>query len=642
MKKGFAPYNFVPLPDEVVAIENIPPQNVYTNNTGYIDCLITTKSPLYTRCAMTPDFFREHGDKSFDKLSNDKKNERGQFFHLKEKNCPLIPGSSIRGMVRTLVEIAGYGKVQWVTDDTKITYRAVAAAKDDPLAEPYMNVLGKYGRNVQAGYLVNKQDEWYIQPAKKTSDLNLDGHTSFLKIKEKIITSNIISGFIGLNDEKYKPQYHKVSFDAIIQKSKRGLYNKVNIIGSLNAGHKYHGVLVCSGNMLETDSNNTSPRKNHALVLEKSNAKELKINKQAIINYKASLTAFQKKPPFDERMGCLKNGRPIFYVLNTTGKEVLYFGHSPNFRIPATFSEDKGITSPMDFVPKNIRSENLIDLAEAIFGYIDKMKDKPACAGRVFFTNAEIESAPDGIWMKQEPFTPKILTSPKPTAFQHYLVQNRIKGHDPDNKKTLAHYNSPSPVETMIRGCKMYWHKSNIGLDDIKESNKDNIEKSPTQYTRIRPVKAGVRFSFRIYFENLQKNELGALLWVLTLPGEDNKNYYHTLGMGKPFGMGAVKIETKLYTSNRDERYNQLFEDDDWAEAKTEVVDMQHFIEDFEDFILKAIGSDKTKLYDVERIKILLKMLEWPGPERKLTRYLNLEEYGNRNVLPDPLHVEQL
>ncbi len=131
-------------------------------------------------------------------------------------------------------------------------------------------------------------------------------------------------------------------------------------------------------------------------------------------------------------------------------------------------------------------------------------------------------------------------------------------------------------------------------------------------------------------------------MWVLTLPGEDNNDYYHTLGMGKPFGMGAVKIETKLYTSNRDERYNQLFEDDDWAEAKTEVVDMQHFIEDFEDFILKAIGSDKTKLYDVERIKILLKMLEWPGPERKLTRYLNLEEYGNRNVLPDPLHVEQL
>ena len=87
--KGRAPYNFVPLPDKVVAVnvDNIPEQNEYTNNTGYIDCSLTTESPLYTRCAMSPEFFKEDGDTPFYKLDPDtKKNERGQFFHLKDKD----------------------------------------------------------------------------------------------------------------------------------------------------------------------------------------------------------------------------------------------------------------------------------------------------------------------------------------------------------------------------------------------------------------------------------------------------------------------------------------------------------------------------------------------------------------------------
>ena len=636
--KGRAPYNFVPLPDKVVAVnvEKIPKQDKYTNNTGYIDCLLTTKSPLYTRCAMSPEFFKEDGDTPFYKLDpDDKKNERGQFFHLKDEECPLIPGSSLRGMVRALVEIASYGKMQWVTNDTKITYRAVA--KDDPLTELYKQVLGKSGQNVQVGYLVNNGDDWSIHPAKKASDLNLQGKESFLKIKEKIIPSGAIPGFINLNDKNYIPQYHEVRFDAKVESGENGKYNKITSIGSVNTEHQYLGVLVCSGNMLETDNKGSSPspRKNHVLVLEKSDAKELKISTQALLNYKASLTPFQKKPPFDERMGCLKNGRPIFYIPNSTG-EVLYFGHSPNFRIPSIISEDKCITSPMDFVPKSLKSENVTDLAEAIFGYIDK-DNMPARAGRVFFTDAEYKSArDDNIWLTEEPLTPNILASPKPTTFQHYLVQDREKGHDPDDRRMLAHYGTPSPNETVIRGCKMYWHKGDISLEDIK-ANPMDFDKSKKQYTRIRPVNTGVTFSFRIYFENLREHELGALLWVLKLP--DDKKYHNKLGMGKPLGMGAVKIEPELYLSDHIKRYKRLFDGNNWAEDVS-LCDPKPIIRCFEDYILDSLQLGDYDLKDVERIKILLKMLEWSETDRNSTRYLGPAEYKNRNVLPDPLNVE--
>ena len=562
-RRARAPYNFVPLPEEVVTVDrkDIPDQDAYTDKTktGYIECSLTTKSPLYTRCAMTPDFFREHGDTPFYELSDDQKNERAQFFHLKNERGPLIPGSSLRGMIRALVEIAGYGKVQWVTDNAKITYRAVA--KDKPLDEPYERVLGKNGSNVKAGYLVKKGDDWYIYPAKRPSDLKLQDRGSFLTVKEEIIDPKDIPDFKNLNNKNYKPQYHEVSFDAEIKKGAQGKYNMVTAIGSVDAGHTYCGFLVCSGNMLETGSetgsSSPSPRKRHALVLEQDqNATELKISEQAIKNYKGGLTPFQKESPFDEQMGCLKDGRPVFYV--PTDGEVLYFGHSPNFRIPAIISEDGGITSPKEFVPENLRSESEIDIAEAIFGYING-KDKTSCAGRVFFTDAKLESESNGIWLT--PITPKILASPKPTTFQHYLVQDTDKDHDPDHKEQLAHYATPSPAETVIRGHKMYWHKKGeVGIDEIRESDQGKINNHHAQYTHIKPVKTGVCFTFRIYFENLQDHELGALLWVLILPGEPGTNYYHKLGMGKPLGMGTVKIEPKLYISNRIKRYKRLFD----------------------------------------------------------------------------------
>ena len=49
------------------------------------------------------------------------------------------------------------------------------------------------------------------------------------------------------------------------------------------------------------------------------------------------------------------------------------------------------------------------------------------------------------------------------------------------------------------------------------------------------------RFEGRIIFHNLRSEELGALLWALTLGG--NSNLRHGLGMGKPFGFGQAHFE---------------------------------------------------------------------------------------------------
>ncbi len=281
---------------------------------------------------------------------------------------------------------------------------------------------------------------------------------------------------------------------------------------------------------------------------------------------------------------------------------------------------------------------------------------------------------------------PQILASPKPTTFQHYLVQTSSA------KANLNHYASQPNKATVIRGHKLYWHKGNVKEHIKTEDTKAEIEEKQSQYTEIKPIKAGVSFEFTIHFENLSDVELGALLWVLTLSGEDteklellnlngNQKYCLSLGMGKPLGMGALAIEKyQLYLNERSlnqpqQRYTQLFDDDNWLTGDRPATLAQHAkcIQNFENYVTQHISkADRPKnhfdegstqrlmLKDVPRIKMLLLMLNWDAfPPVAKTRYMEIErdvnkdyigenleakdetvnEYQNRPVLPTPFQV---
>jgi hypothetical protein len=273
-------------------------------------------------------------------------------------------------------------------------------------------------------------------------------------------------------------------------------------------------------------------------------------------------------------------------------------------------------------------------------------------AGRVFFSDAEFIEAKNETWYSTRPLKPSTLGSPKITTFQHYLVQDANANHNPDFRQTLAHYASRpqrdgEPDETEIRGHKLYWHKGDVRIpeaaDEVRES----------QLTRIIPIKSGVKFKFRVHFENLRDYELGALAWALRLHGDVGKTYHHKLGMGKPLGMGAVAITASLYITERRDRqagrYAQLFDDGRLASGAN-ADDLHRFIEKFESFILKEnqIAPDKRRLAEAPRIRMLLAMLQWrEGTDEWLdkTRYLSIQhpqndnEYKERPVLPDPLSV---
>jgi CRISPR-associated protein (TIGR03986 family) len=687
-----APYNFVELPDKVVEAELPLPEGDHyhsNNHTGRIECTLTTESPLYIRCGMTPANFTKYSElpekyskppkdatekqkKQWEEEKKQWETERktvlAPFFTYQNDCLPVLPGSSLRGMLRTLVEIVSFGKIDRVSDEHRLFFRAVAANKNK---ESWGKEYKKYvepaePEKVKAGYLKKDNQGWYIQPATTEKD------KTFAWVRE---TSLSLQDFKQFNDKNYQPQYIPVSYErADVDQNDKAKPKRLfaHNVKSPEIYPTQKGVLVTSGNMKQKE-NESSPRCNHCVVFaENKNAARLPIDPTAIDHYRNALTDFQKGVPFDKDWGLLKENIPVFYCPPEKGKNIVgFFGQSPNFRIPYSPEGNGHATTVVDFIPKNLRKSASIDLADAIFGWVkketkdEKMPDSfdKQRAGRVFFTDGLYQSSQNEIWYQDKPLTPQILSEPKPTCFPHYLVQPKEDNPDAHPSK-LKHYASQPVTETVIRGHKLYWHKGSDPDFKLPPPPKKVIgspkKVSDTQTTLIKPINKGVSFKFSIHFENLSKVELGVLLWVLDIAQDDR--YRLKLGMGKPLGLGAVKIEHKLYLSDRQKRYSNLFSDNsnDWKTAETLENDLD-YKQCFESYILEKL-QHIGKFEDICRIKMLLTMLTWTANPcqnyLEQRRYMEIEcdpskkqcigkpkkdgkvnEYSERRVLPNPLDV---
>ncbi|MBT5710010.1 hypothetical protein HOI71_03125, partial [Candidatus Poribacteria bacterium] len=124
-----APYNFVPLPDGIVAARSapckLPDHDKCDGKSGYFDVKLTTRSPLFVRAPLNSKEAR---------LGDDDKAQKEAVFRKKVKNipdffyvdpgtkAPRIPGSSLRGMLSSLVEIISHSVPRFVTDE-RMFYR---------------------------------------------------------------------------------------------------------------------------------------------------------------------------------------------------------------------------------------------------------------------------------------------------------------------------------------------------------------------------------------------------------------------------------------------------------------------------------------------------------------------------------------
>lgn len=656
-----APYNFVPLPEKVVTFDpqTLPDQDRYhpDRHTGYIDCVITTESPIYVRAPLTLDEF-ERQEKGEDKTPwRDQVKNKADFFNTDPAKTPRIPGSSLRGMLRQLVEIVSYSKVQWVSRDP-LVYRAVGDTtthgkkyrdrvmrEDGQQRDRTGKSTWRYTPLVKAGYIIKDRNEYYIRPAQEI------GGTTFARIR----IDNIPSKLEPISDCRNASTIWFQAGPYEYQEVRGGFlhirYAKVIRASAQPAPGLIKGALARSGEM-------ASKRTEAVVYPQDEQAKPIPIPDELLAAYRDQVSQEQEHL-LGGKNGVLTDGQPVFYRMD--GDKLVFFGHTMMMRLPYPYT-------PFDFVPEHLRCEGDLDLAEAIFGYTKSKGEGKAraYASRVFVSDAVLEPGQSNVWLSEAPIVPKILGGPKPTTFQHYLTQQtpdpQEQGRDRSGNPKLVRERSDytDPSRSVIRGHKLYWHKGELSAADIQEAldrlrdERGREKEHDTQHTQIKPVRSGVSFRWRIHFENLSDEELGALLWALTLPGQPGKQYRHSIGMGKPLGMGAVKIEPGLRLENREQRYGSLFSDEQWSTGVSEAdARIPEYVAAFDKLIRGQIGATRqSSLAEIERIQMLLRVLQWPGPDKELIRYMEIErpdpkvkrgkinEYKNRPVLPDPLHIE--
>ncbi len=608
-RKSKAPYNFVPLPEKVYPAPCVKKDHFAEYNsearTGWIDLTLTTETPLYIRCGPDVNKICNHEGTEQDhaKLTRTHRH-RQNFFHHGNPDCPVIPGSSMRGMIRSLVEIMGFGKMQWFANK-QLIYRAVGDRSS--LGEQYRDLmLGPNQKTrpkmkfeypvskLRGGYLEKNGPDWAIRPAREFKG------ESFVHVED----NHCPSGRLGtVKDVFVKP----VSRTATTRSNPNLELNLAytDVSATKQSGYK-KGVLVRSGNMHRKHM--------HCVIYEKDPcAKLIPIPRHKWKLYEEDRDMTRGIPT----RKLTKDGDPLFYLVDASG-ELVFFGPTMMFRLPYKHSIQ-------DFVPQAIRDPKTIDIADAIFGTIDS---DPPLKSRVFFEDLR--------WNGQNsPFmqnhngrrSPKILSGPKPTSFQHYITQ--------DNLQNLHHYNS-SPKKTMLRGHKRYWHKR--GAKPFENELRDDS----TQHTVIRPVKEATIFEGRIRFENLSDLELGALLSALQLP----ETMRHQLGMGKPLGMGTARIEATLHISERigaGSRYTSFFTNGGKLNLgelspKENLKISDNAREEFRKAIVQHCSSPlSTDLWKIPRLQVLALMLEWQDPPNKTeTEYQPLNAWRDRRVLPTP------
>ena len=588
---AIAPYNFITFPKKVVtrynSIEELPKFNKFYNNlnTGFIEYEFTNETPIF--------------------IGNEKKDNEIVTFFKNADNDFTVPGSTIKGLVRSNSEILGFGYPEFI-EDARFLYRKVASK--GLVRKEYNRIISTSKTKgidsvVKAGYIFKENENYYLIPAKEKKG------KSFYSISEKNLRTKLISdsGNIkfmynedlktykikNFSDWKHFCKYNKnkeyspYTCDITFDKTNDNKITKISIKNELNN----KGKLI--------NSNYMNLKSKHYIINEMDNIK-LKIDSQIIIDYKNDCERNKQRSPKEfyelPKEDGIENKKVFFYKLENN--KVAYLGRCPYLRI---------------FYKKSVRDcikiksiGQKIDYPNAMYGFTRTINDKKQnYKSRISFTDAKCYK-PNIIGDVKK----LILASPKATCFPLYLKQqNVIDAND------VITYNRQFEAE--LRGNKFYW------LKDIDIKKFDTCENDDVA-TKIKDViDKNSKFIGRVYFENLYDDELGLLLLSIKFNNECKEN----IGMGKPYGMGRVVFNdiTLFLEQNKFTNFNSDYIQSGLTKYKKTFIDaMNTYIKNI-GYKENYLSTDIVKNYYSSKTEIM--------PENKAC-YMDLGSFKEDNILP--------
>ncbi|WP_027406658.1 TIGR03986 family CRISPR-associated RAMP protein [Anaerovibrio sp. RM50] len=568
-----APYNFITLPAKALASgldECIREANNAASGyeeyiaknkviSGYIDLELETLTPLFIQ-----------GEGSLPYMLGNK---------------PVLPGSSLRGMIKNIFKIITMGNMRAGEDffDRHVFYRRIMASKDKDyqwaheLKDMYLDRLKSEEKStVKPGFIIKVGAKYYVVPVSRDYKDTIKHYESAVgkygaitKTKDSDVkwhgtSAYILTGKLGINN-----------------KFEHGLFETIEQYEAFKADCRKRG------------------DKKSLLKMGKQMVRYIKLedahwNDRTEINFKEyqldnnrggvdllSKAKMMETSKFAGKVNIpkdIKSIAPCYYV--PAQGTVDLFGHGQCFRIPYKHSIG-------EIVEKSYKeySEDMLDYTDAVFGR------SPDFASRVYFEDA---MPVDDVKPMQE-FPAHPLLQPNPTSFQLYLKQ--------DIGKQLKNWDSDGAE---IRGYKMYWHQANgkadmeaspeeLAGDKTPEGNKKPEDK--IQCRPMRPIPANTKFSSRLRFKNLLPEELGALLLTLDLDQRDNKIAFK-LGKGKSIGLGSVRLSDFNLKIENDDAYSGFLQGDAMAEVCKTVDDLSVYKQKFRDAIPTSQQSDWQHIMD--------------------------------------------
>lgn len=205
-----------------------------------------------------------------------------------------------------------------------------------------------------------------------------------------------------------------------------------------------------------------------------------------------------------------------------------------------------------------------------------------------------------------------ILSTPKPTTYRFYLRPRDGRPPQDGLSDQQVDYDNDSQI---LRGRKVYRHHGDRLNPQEYRSVKGAKAKSDQNRTVRGVQKTGSVFEFTVDFENLAPVELGALLWSLRLEG-----WNHRIGYAKPLGFGSAQIEIlDIALLDAETRYASLdSEKNGWSNRTS---DWQDWVDAFKDAMAARYGMPFDRLENIRDLRALLSAtppypVHYPRPTR--------------------------
>lgn len=681
----FAPYNFVEFPRNPAYIKDeaeIIGHNVMAGNAEDGEELFSGEIS-YTLEAMTPVFI-DDGTKEH------------RFCRNAEGKC-IIPGSSMRGLIRSHAAVLGLGNVRDDIDEYSLMYRNVAAGLDkkrysDILGASIIKMQNTQGKeytlsvlkNVRAGYIEKTDKGKFVIYRTEMDPIDGKGYAidpklgeiNYYTVSERIIIEQYLSkqakyrdapdqfpfSFLipGIKDEMMNQTKHfREEFDRKGNRIYQGIPNDAYIPyhkpvayklnGNRNisaiksedeAGKKNgfrRGELVSTGFMQKKKVIYVIPEIDHSE--EDGSARiAVELSDADVRDFRIDYNRRENSIALLKKNPHRKNEKKVreYKSFFDLPRETGKKGRKPVFYILLGGRCYFGFTPRLRLFYDHTVSEGIG--IKHVKGKIDLVKaifgyTKTEVNGRNSAEKEEMNARKTRV-----SFTDAVQEENEKELPVRYLTLSEPRPTDCLNylkqSKNGITYNSDGME---LRGAKQYWLHKEANPGDGPDSYNDKLDSA------INPLDKDSRFRGKIRFKNLRKYELGLLLWSIRL----EKDSWMNLGKAKAYGYGAIRLVSlsarsidygKAYGISA--IYDTTMEETDVAASLFDNpyknLSVDEMIDSYKSFIRKYNGNRDIEL--LQMIQDFFAMKDSRQiPEIDVTKYMTLTEFQEQTRTKTPL-----